>query len=146
MIRLSSLTTLWPNDSGQPTRGSQTRPQQAFLAITLIVGVVLVLCLYLHQASRVTAVYYDTIKVEREYARIERENSLKLAELAQAQSITEMDKIATAAGYAPADTIRYVTVQPLSRQANARSEEGAVAAADTIEQNRLATTLMQQAQ
>lgn len=141
MIRLSSLTTLWPTDGGQPTRGSQTRPQQTALALMLIGGIVLVLCLYLHQASQVTVVYFDTLKVEKAYARLERENNFKLVELAQAQSILEMDKKALAAGYTPGGSPQYVVVTPLSVQANAWENESAiVSAAESGFENRLATT------
>ncbi|MCO6451012.1 MAG: hypothetical protein J5I90_09535 [Caldilineales bacterium] len=118
MIRLSSLTTLWPTETGHSTRSSRTRPQQAFWAIMLIAGVALALCLYVQQASRATAVYYDRLGQEQLYARIERENSVKLVELAQAQSIEAMDAKALAMGYGPAKNTRFVAVQPIASQAS----------------------------
>lgn len=114
MIQRSSLTALWPQ-SGMPDRAARTRPQQTWLALALVVGIVLILCLYLFQASRTTAKEHDIYTLQQRHARLQRENSNMLASLAYHNSITQMNRRAVAAGFGPARTQpRYVVVSPAS--------------------------------
>lgn len=109
MLQKSSSTSLWPLGASAPERTTQhNQPRQAFLAMTLIAGIVLVLCLYVNQASRITATDHATLQFERQYARLQRENSNLLASYATEQSIATMSQRVVAAGFEPARSIQYV--------------------------------------
>lgn len=108
----SSLTSLWPLGVRVSDRALRTRPQQAMLAILLIIGVTVVLCLYLFQTSRITVTNYGITNLQLDYARLQRENSNLLASFAFEQSMAEMKKRATSAGFGPITELDYVTVAP----------------------------------
>ncbi|NOX62507.1 MAG: hypothetical protein GXP42_11280 [Chloroflexi bacterium] len=112
MFQRSSLTALWPSQAGHLGRNQRTRPQQTILAIALIVGVTLVLCLYLYQTSRITVTEYTITSLQSEYQRLQRENANLLAQYAEAQSLRQMDERALKAGYGPASDVRYVEISP----------------------------------
>lgn len=122
MIQRSYLTSLWPvGASGVSDRATRTRPQQALLAILLIAGLVSILCLYLFQASRIAVTDFDINKLQRTYARLQRENSNMLANYAHAQSIAEMSKRAKAAGFAPATNVQWLQLGAASPASTAPS-------------------------
>jgi len=102
MLQRSSLTALWPLQAGFADRTARTRPQQAYLALALIVGLVIILCLYLQQASQITSTHYDIIDLHQQQARLQRENSIHLAGYAYDRSIIKMNERARALGYGPA--------------------------------------------
>ena len=110
MLQKSSPpTSLWLPGAPAPERTTlRNQPRQAFLAMALIAGVVLVLCLYVYQASRITATDHATFQFERQYARLQRENSNLLVSYASEQSIAKMSQRAVAAGFEPARSIQYV--------------------------------------
>lgn len=107
----SAFSSLWPIGARMTDRALRTRPQQALLAILLLVGVTAVLCLYLFQASRTTVTTYGITHLQRDYARLQRENSNLLARLALEQSMTQMKKRALAAGFGPVAELDYVAVR-----------------------------------
>ncbi len=122
MIQRSYLTSLWPvGASGVSDRATRTRPQQALWAILLIAGLVSILCLYLYQASRITVTDFDINKLQRTYARLQRENSNMLANYAHAQSIVEMAKRAQAAGFTPPAHVQWLQLGDASSTAAATS-------------------------
>ena len=109
MLQKSSPTSLWLLGAPASERNTlRNQPRQAFLAMALIAGVVLVLCLYVYQTSRITATDHATFQFERQYARLQRENSNLLVSYATEQSITKMSQRAVAAGFEPARSIQYV--------------------------------------
>jgi hypothetical protein len=109
MLQKSSRTSLWLPGAPAPERTTlRNQPRQAFLAMALIAGVVLVLCLYVYQASRITATDHATLQFGRQYARLQRENSNLLVSYASEQSIAKMSQRAVAAGFEPARSIQYV--------------------------------------
>jgi hypothetical protein len=112
MIQRSSLTALWPSQRGITNRSARTKPQQAFLAILLIIGITLVLSLYLLQASKITVRKYDIRELQVEMNDLQQENANTLAVLAYEQSITQMDKRAVAAGFKPTESVLYLPVTP----------------------------------
>ncbi len=109
MLQKSSPTSLWLLGAPAPERTPlRNQPRQAFLAMALIAGVALVLCLYVYQTSRITATDHATLQLGRQYARLQRENSNLLVSYATEQSIAKMSQRAVAAGFAPARSIQYV--------------------------------------
>ena len=109
MLQKSSPTSLWLLGAPAPERTTlRNQPRQAFLAMALIAGVVLVLCLYVYQTSRITATDHATLQIGRQYARLQRENSNLLVNYATEQSIAKMSERAVAAGFEPAQSIQYV--------------------------------------
>lgn len=115
MFQRSSLTALWPLQAGVAERTARTRPQQTALGLALIAGLVLILCLYLQQASRITATSYDIHELQAQRARLQRENSNLLAQYAYDRSVKVMNRRAIAAGFRPATAgVRYVVLAPAS--------------------------------
>lgn len=110
----TTFSNLWPLGAGVSDRTLRTRPQQALLAILLIVGVTAVLCLYLFQISRITVTNYGITSLQQDHARLQRENSNLLASYAHEQSMAQMKKRALAAGFGPPTETDYVTVAPKS--------------------------------
>jgi hypothetical protein len=106
----SAFSALWPAGASMTDRALRTRPQQALLAILLLAGVTAVLCLYLFQASRTTVTTYGITHLQRNYARLQRENSNLLARFAHEQSMAQMKKRALAAGFGPVAELDYVAV------------------------------------
>ena len=112
MIQRSSLTALWPSQRGITNRTARTKPQQAFLAIALIIGITLALSLYLLQASKITARHYDIQDLQAQLNDLQQKNTNALAILAYEQSITQMDKRAAAAGFQPIESVLYLPITP----------------------------------
>lgn len=109
MLQKSSPTSLWLLGAPAPERTPlRNQSRQAILAMALIAGVVLVLCLYVYQTSRITATDHATFQLGRQYARLQRENSNLLVNYATEQSIAKMSQRAVAAGFQPARSIQYV--------------------------------------
>ncbi|MBX7232971.1 MAG: hypothetical protein K1X65_01220 [Caldilineales bacterium] len=106
-----TFSSLRPIGARVTDRALRTRPQQALLAILLLAGVTAVLCLYLFQASRITVTTYGITHLQRDYARLQRENSNLLARYAYEQSLAEMKKRALAAGFGPVAELDYVAVR-----------------------------------
>lgn len=112
MIQRSSLTSLWPSERGITNRSARTRPHQAMLAIALVFGVTVVICLYLLQTSKINVRNYDIIKLQGQLITLQRDNTNALAALAYEQSITQMDKRAEAAGFRPIRSVLYLPINP----------------------------------
>lgn len=111
MIQRSSLTSLWPSQRGITNRTARTKPQQALLAIALVCGITIVLCLYLLQTSKINVRNYAIIELQDQLAVIQRQNTNELATLAYQQSITQMDKHAEAAGFQPIQSVLYLPIE-----------------------------------
>lgn len=107
-----TIFDLWPFGAEVSDRAMRTRPQQALLAILLIIGVAAVLCLYLFQTSRITVTNYGISDLQQDYARLQRENSNLLARYAHEQSMAQMKKRALAAGFVPTVEMEYITLTP----------------------------------
>ncbi len=112
MIQRSSLTSLWPSQRGITNRTARTKPHQALLAIALVLGITIVLCLYLLQTSKINVRNYDIYELQGQLITLQRDNTNALAELAYEQSITQMDKRAIAAGYRPIQSVLYLPIHP----------------------------------
>jgi hypothetical protein len=110
MIQRSSLTALWPSQSGITNRSARTKPHQALLSIALITGIALVLFLYLLQTSKIDVRNYNIRVLQGELEDLQQQNTNALAELAYQQSITQMDKRATAAGFQPIQSVLYLPI------------------------------------
>lgn len=121
----TTFSNLWPLGAGVSDRSLRTRPQQAFLGILLIIGVTAVLCLYLFQTSRITVTNFGITHLQRDYERLQRENSNMLASYAHEQSIAQMKKRALAAGFGPPADLEYVTIAP-------KTETGQPATVDAL--------------
>ena len=112
MIQRSSLTFLWPSQRGITNRSARTKPHQAMLAIALIFGITVVVCLYLLQTSKINVRTHEIEKKQLELVALQRQNTNALAELAYQQSITQMDKRAEAAGFQPILSVLYLPINP----------------------------------
>jgi hypothetical protein len=112
MIQRSSLTSLWPSQRGITNRTARTKPHQALLAIALVLGITIVLCLYLLQTSKINVRNYDIYELQGQLITLQRDNTNALAKLAYEQSITQMDKRAIAAGYRPIQSVLYLPINP----------------------------------
>ena len=110
MIQRSSLTALWPSQRGISNRSARTKPQQTLLAISLILGITLVLFLFLLQTSKINVRNYNIQKLQGELSALQRQNANNLTTLAYEQSITQMDKRADAAGYLPIQSVLYLPI------------------------------------
>ena len=111
MVQRSSFTALWPNSPDITGRINRARPSQAYIAILLITGIVLILCLYLYQASKITSTHYQILEKQQEYAMLQRINSNLLATLASEENLQKMTERAEKEGYRPPDIVRYLGVE-----------------------------------
>ncbi len=109
MLQKSSPTSPWLLGAQTPERPPlRNQQRRALFAMALIAGVVLLLCLYVYQASRITVTDYTALDYSRQYARLQRENSNLLVNYATEQSIAKMSARAVAAGFGPARSVQYV--------------------------------------
>jgi len=108
MLQRSSFSSIQSLQAGVLRRSTRTRPQQALLKILLIVGVALTLSLYVYQTSKITVVTYDIRDLQNNYARLVRENTNLLAQIAYEQSVQQMTRRALAQGFQPAEVMHFI--------------------------------------
>ena len=131
MIQRSSLTSLWPSQRGITKRSARTKPRQAMLAMALIFGITVVVCLYLLQTSKINVRIYNIQEKKWELVALQRQNTNALAGLAYQQSITQMDKRAEAAGFRPIQSVLYLPINPEQDPARFVDESLTFAAAES---------------
>jgi len=131
MIQRSSLTSLWPSQRGITNRSARTKPHQAMLAMALVFGITVVVCLYLLQTSKINVRNYHIQEKQWELVALQRQNTNTLAELAYQQSITQMDKRAEAAGFRPIQSVLYLPINPEQGPARFVDESLTFAAAES---------------
>lgn len=111
MLQRSSFSSIQSLQVGVLGRGTRTRPQQALLKILLLLGIALTLSLYVYQTSKITVVTYDIRELQNNYARLVRENTNLLAQIAYEQSVQQMTRRALAQGFQPAEVMHFIYVK-----------------------------------
>ncbi|RME80455.1 MAG: hypothetical protein D6775_16095 [Caldilineae bacterium] len=104
----SIISAVGPRLHSIPNRASRTRSQQAFMAILLVTGIVVVMCLYLLQTTHIRVRTYDVEATRAQYGSLRRKNANALARLAYEQRLLPMIERAQAMGYQPLDVNNYI--------------------------------------